>query len=346
MNKRKYLWAILSYVLAAASIWLVVKQSKNFKFADLLLHIQNMHKGWLLLALICMFGFIWFEGAAIMKIAKTLDHNIKKGAGTTYGAADVYFSAITPSASGGQPASAYFMMKDGMKSSVVTITLLLNLIMYSMALLSLGILSFLTSGEIIQQVSIEFKLLIIVGAGILIGLTLLFALLIYRDRIIYKCIDKLISILEHYKLVKNGNERRQRLKHSMENYRACAAALSNNKKLLLETFLLNVLQRLSQLLVTFTVFMACGKGIVLSAKATVMQTFVAVASNSIPIPGAMGAADYMMLDGFTGLVGTAEAPHMELLCRGIMFYGCVLTGGVLTLIGYVRRRGKEDAGVL
>ncbi|MFR2128888.1 MAG: hypothetical protein ACLS4M_06675 [Eubacterium ventriosum] len=29
-----------------------------------------------------------------------------------YSSSDIYFSAITPSATGGQPASAYFMMKD------------------------------------------------------------------------------------------------------------------------------------------------------------------------------------------------------------------------------------------
>ncbi len=340
-------WAVISYAMAVASIWLVIKQSKHFQFTDLLLHIRNMDKGWLLLSLFCMFGFIWFEGVAIIKIAKTLDGTIKNRRGTVYGAADVYFSAITPSASGGQPASAYFMMKDGMKGSVVTITLLLNLIMYSMALLSLGSLCFLAAGKLLWQVSVEFKILVFVGAVILIGLSVLFGLLIYRDRILYQCSDKCIFLLEKCKLVKNGNEKRRRLRHSMGNYKDCAILISNNKKLLLEAFGLNVLQRLSQLMVTFAVFMACGKGTMLSAKATVLQIFVAVGSNSVPIPGAMGVADYMMLDGFTRLVGASDATHMELLCRGIMFYGCVLTGGILTASGYFkRRRNKTNAGIL
>ena len=39
----------------------------------------------------------------------------------------------------------------------------------------------------------------------------------------------------------------------------------------------------------------------------------------MPIPGAMGVADYIMIDGFKQLVGR-NAANMELLCRGIDVY--------------------------
>ena len=44
----------------------------------------------------------------------------------------------------------------------------------------------------------------------------------------------------------------------------------------------------------------------------------------------MGVADYIMIDGFKQLVGS-NAANMELLCRGMTFYGSVITSAVIIL---------------
>lgn len=341
MRKRKIIWIIISFCIAIASIWMVIQQSENFDLVTLLNHIKGMNKGWLILSLVCMFGFIWIEGITILRIVKTLDPSIQSKSGTTYAAADVYFSAITPSASGGQPASAYFMIRDGMKTSVVTITLLLNLMLYSLALVFIGIVCFIFWGEVLWRVSVKFKILFFIGSGILVGSAILFYLLIRKEQIIDGCANSIITALERWKIIKDGKTRREKIHNSMLQYKRCAVVISQNKKMLLDAFVLNVAQRLSQIVITFNLFMGCGKGLTLSIKATIMQAFVVVGSNSVPIPGAMGVADYMMLNGFTMILGETEATHMELLCRGITFYGCILTGGILTAIGYIRRRRKE-----
>ena len=44
-----------------------------------------------------------------------------------------------------------------------------------------------------------------------------------------------------------------------------------------------------------------------------------------------------MIDGFKQLVGR-NAANMELLCRGMTFYGSVITSAVIILIGYIIRK--------
>lgn len=68
-------------------------------------------------------------------------------------------------------------------------------------------------------------------------------------------------------------------------------------------------------------------------------------SNCVPIPGAMGVADYIMIDGFKQLVGS-NAANMELLCRGMTFYGSVITSAVIILIGYIIRKKEQNSLVL
>ena len=61
----------------------------------------------------------------------------------------------------------------------------------------------------------------------------------------------------------------------------------------------------------------------------------------MPIPGGMGVADYLMLDGYQQLFGKDAAFLLEMLSRSLSFYMCVLTGGLTVLIAYLRLRRRS-----
>jgi uncharacterized membrane protein YbhN (UPF0104 family) len=73
-----------------------------------------------------------------------------------------------------------------------------------------------------------------------------------------------------------------------------------------------------------------------------IQCFVTVGSNCIPIPGAMGVADFLMIDGLRQIISPDNLVAMELLCRGITFYSSVLVGLLVVIIGYIRRKEKKN----
>ena len=60
-----------------------------------------------------------------------------------YSCADIYYSALTPSASGGQPASAYYMIKDGIDGGGTSFILIFNLIAYTFAIFVVAALGFI-----------------------------------------------------------------------------------------------------------------------------------------------------------------------------------------------------------
>ena len=177
MDKKKIFWAIASVFIAALSIWAVISQSRNFSFDTLKSFISGADKGWLLASFVCTFGFIWFEGFALVRIARHFGYKTNALDGTVYGGADVYFSAITPSASGGQPASAYFMMKDGIPGYATTVALLINLVMYTLALLTVGIFSIIFKYPMLENFSVLSRVFIGIGIIVLIFLALVFYML-------------------------------------------------------------------------------------------------------------------------------------------------------------------------
>jgi uncharacterized membrane protein YbhN (UPF0104 family) len=91
MDRKKIFWAIASVFIAILSIWTVVSQSKHFSFEILMSFIRNANKGWLFMSFVCTFGFIWFEGFALVRMARHFGYKTSAIDGTVYGGADVYF---------------------------------------------------------------------------------------------------------------------------------------------------------------------------------------------------------------------------------------------------------------
>lgn len=344
MDKKKVFWAIVSFFIAVFSIWAVVSQNKNFSFAVFRSFVQSANKCWLGAAFICMFGFIWFEGFALVRIARHFGYRTSAMDGTVYGGADVYFSAITPSASGGQPASAYFMIKDGIPGYATTVALLINLVMYTLALLAIGLFCIVFKFHMLSGFSVLSRVFIGIGIIVLIFLAFVFFMLLKKGGILYRICDALIKLLEKIHIVRHGEKLRNKLKSTMAEYQECSNEITGQWKFLMEIFLWNIMQRLSQLLVSFMIFMSVGEGFKQAVDVSVIQCFVAMGSNCVPIPGAMGVADYIMLDGFTQIVGN-NAANMELMCRGVTFYGSVITSAVIILIGYFLRKTKQNSTI-
>ena len=184
--KKKLLWACLSLLIAGLTIWAVASQSRSFSPADLWALIRSANKGWLAAALLAMFGFIFFEGMAIIRVADRLGYRRSWLNGTLYGASDVYFSAITPSATGGQPVCAWFMMRDGIPGATATVTLLITLVMYTLALLLSGIVTMLVSLPVLMAFSRLSKVMIGLGSVILLFLGLFFLMLLRKPRILHR----------------------------------------------------------------------------------------------------------------------------------------------------------------
>ena len=120
MQRNKILCFFATIMIAAVTIYAVFRGG-GVSFGQLAESIRDASVPGIALSCISMFGFIFFEGEALREIVFHMGYPTKHKDAFVYSAADIYFSAITPSASGGQPASAFFMIKDGMPATTVMV---------------------------------------------------------------------------------------------------------------------------------------------------------------------------------------------------------------------------------
>lgn len=341
MDKKKIIWVVLSVLIACLSIWAVIAQSSTFSPDEFREFIRSGNKLCILGAVICTLGFILFEGLAVISISKALGYKRNALQGTVYGAADVYFSAITPSASGGQPASAYFMIRDGIPATAVTVILLVNLIMYTLALVFMGVICSVFRFDIVLRMTLFSKILIVAGTVVLILIAIAFFLLLRKAEVFYKICTGFLKFLEKMHLLRHGERIRDKLNATMNEYKACSDVIYGKTSMLIKAFILNVIQRLSQFGVAFFVFLSHGQGIKNSVEVLVTQCFVSVGSNCVPVPGSMGIADYIMIDGYRNIVGNELATYMELIVRGMSFYACMIISLIIVIAAFIFGKKRE-----
>ncbi len=339
MRNNRKLWVAVFLALVAATLFLVTQSGDSFSVSGFAAYLTGASPVWIVLAVGCVVCFVVLEGLSLLHLSGCLGYRRGMTSGVAYSAADIFFSAITPSATGGQPASAVCMMRDGIPAAVVTVTLLLNLVMYTISILVIGVLCALLRPGIFLHFCTLSRILIVLGAVIQAGLVVVFVMLVFHERLALRAAAGLLRLLARLHLVWRLETKLERLEEIGAEYRACAAAIRENRRMLLPALTLNFLQRVSMIFVSVCVFISMGgeRGAWLDVWAA--QGFVILGSNSVPIPGAVGVADFLYLDGFGSLVD--DLVCMELLSRGISFYCCVLLCGLFAWGWYALRRTRD-----
>ena len=116
--KKQIIYIVVFVALIALTFYAIISQNENLTLEGFLDYTFSLKIGWLIAAVMCVFMFILLEGLSIRYIAAKLGYKRGYYQSFIYSAADIYFSAITPSASGGQPASAFSKQSADIQSSL------------------------------------------------------------------------------------------------------------------------------------------------------------------------------------------------------------------------------------
>ena len=338
--KKKVLWAFITLCLSIFTIYALFYNS-GLSLPELWTDIKEASPEWLIPAALCMFGFIFFEGRSLVLILRTLGYPAKKRRGFLYASADIYFSSMTPSATGGQPASAYFMHKDGISGVAVTVSLILNLTMYTLAIITLGIFSLICFPDIFMSFELPCKIMILIGIAMMFLLSVFFIILLKKQSILLSIGNIIVSIMQRLHFKTASEKIRTKLDKIIENYNECVVTLAGKKKLLVKTFLLNLLQRASHIMVTVFCYYAMHGNLSNGFRVFATQTYVVMGSNFIPVPGAVGISEFLMFFGYNMILDEEAAYTLAILGRGISFYTCSIISIFTVILGYIMIRYKQ-----
>ena len=343
-NTKKQLINILFLaVLIGVTLFILFTSNRELNFENIKDFILRCNPWLIVAAFVCMLLFIAFEGLSLHLISRRLGYKPKLFSSMVYSSADIYYSAITPSASGGQPASAYYMVKDGMDAGATTFTLVFNLIAYTAAILVIGVLAFIFRPRMFPHFEFFVKFLIIAGIVLQTLLLGFFIACMWCHKAVLKAGNGLISLLARMKIVKNTEKWRGKLTDEVEKYRLSFMEIRKHRALFFQALLLNVAQRVSQVLITCFVCTAADPDASF-VDLFAMQAFVLLGYNSIPLPGGVGAFEYLYLNIYTLRFDNTFIVVAMMVTRVISYYLCMALSGVVTLVYHIRlmKRKRQE----
>lgn len=128
--------------------------------------IKTVNPLWLIPGVVCVVVFIWGESIIIYYMMHTLGIRLKKRTCFLFSSVGFFFSCITPSASGGQPAQIYYMKKEKIPIPVSTLVLMIVTITYKLVLVVIGVALTIFGAGIYSRISVECTSCILSGHGI------------------------------------------------------------------------------------------------------------------------------------------------------------------------------------
>ncbi len=333
-KRRKYFFSMMFFVLlVAATFYLLLK---DCDFNNILEAVKGAQYRYLILSFIMAIVYIMGEGQCINIIIKSLKGSANRFLCFIYGCIDFYFCAVTPSATGGQPIAAYYMSKDGVSVATSTIALLLNTIQYKLVLLVLGFAAVIFKFNIFLE-SFWFTFMFVFGiVANIITITLCLVAIFSKpllDKVIYKIINGLVRI----KLIKNRRKIIEKYKYQFKDYEKSAEYIKSNPIVNIKVFFVCLVQRVALFSIAYFVYKSfCPDGNVTFIDLLSIQVAVAMAVDSLPLPGGVGAAEAFTVQLYTIVYGPDLVPTATLLTRGMSYYLCVLVSGIFFIINHIR----------
>ena len=324
-------------VLLIWTVYTILKEQTPSQLAAALLTAD-----WrvLLLSLPLMALFLCCEAGATHSVLRALGCGQPFRRCVYYSCTGFFFSTVTPSATGGQPAQVCAMSRDGVPAASGALDMLLITVGYNTAAMGWGIFALAANRGFLGHLGGQVGLL---GLGLTVFAVLDAAMLLFlflpepTRRLLYGCIALAVKVrpsLDRAALEAKADV------HIAE-YRRGARLIRRVPDLLVRVLGLSALQLACSYVMPCVVYRAFGLSGYSLGQVFALQALCSIAVGYLPLPGSAGAAESVFLRGFLLIFGrTLVAPAM-ILSRTLSCYLVLAAVAVILTVGRTVRRRAE-----
>ena len=257
----------------------------------------------------------------------------------------VFFSAITPSNTGGQPMQLFLMSKMKISVGFGSACMTQKFIVYQFVTMAISMLAILVNFDLFSSAFNGFwsTAFVIIGFLVQLGLTALLLVVSFSERLTGKLLKIIIKIMRKLK-IKKADKRIARLTKEFNMFLEANRMLMKDKKRLVAIYALVTLQVLLILSVPYVVYLSFGLPVLTNPVADwfdfiCIQSFVLFTSNLIPLPGASGGAEAAFALYFGAFFMGRTKPAI-VAWRFIVYYGAII---LTAPFSYYTKGHKEHA---
>ncbi len=338
MDKKKYLLnGVFLIALMAGTLYFVLKDQE---IDQLFVYISAAKPQWLLLGLAFVLIYVSFESVIIHYLMKSLSYAINFIHCLKYSFIGFFVSAITPSATGGQPAQIYYMSTDGIPVSISSLVLMVVTVAYKAVLLILATAMLIINSDFVLQHISGIEFILIFGIVVNIVIIVFLMLLIFKPLFTKKIVGNTLLWLGRHGLLKNYQHRIKKTLAAMSKYTQSADYLKTHKLIIFNVLVITTVQRIALFAITWAVYKSFGLTGYSAFEIITLQLIISLAVDNLPLPGGMGVSEGIFLAFFKEIFTEVFLTAGLLISRGLNYYSIIIIGGVVTAVAQLTRKKR------
>ncbi len=334
---KKYGLSLLLFLVLLSLTYFFVFKECDFNL--LFLTLKNANIVFILLAFLSLLFYIFWGCLFLKRIFTYFKIKTKNSHILGYFATETYYSAITPSYIGGQPVAMYEMNKRKIPYEVSSIIVLFNSMFNRIALIFLALIFLMIFNKSLFGLNAFYKWTVILGILTTIMVILVFGALIY-SKIVANFILKISTLLiNHLKFIKDKEKVINTITKAIAEYQNKSKITKENPRLVIESFIIMLLQRISLLFISYFIYRSLGLNEYSVFLIMAYGICISLGSDLFPTPGGVMINESLLLIVNKFLYGSDLALSGMLLTRSFNFYLLVVLSGLYYL--YFHLDGKK-----
>ena len=337
---KKYAGAL--YVVLITAVVIAILSGTN-ELGQIWQALGGMDARWVWASAGCIALYLFLRMATLRYYLARKGHRITwlQAAGVT--GAGQFYSAITPSASGGQPMQVLWMHRLCVPASIGTSCVSAKFLGFQTAYLCMGGVLLAARRGIIRAQLDGLLWLVAVGYVINAALIVCVILTLPKSKIVDRLIRAVIRLGEKLRLIKDGDKAFAGFRDSLKDYREALAQLLKAPVDALAVFGLSVLQVIAFMAVAVCMYRAFGLSGVSSLDVLTIQLMLFIAAAFVPLPGAAGAQESGFCAFFRGIFPDGRLIAAMVCWRFFSYYLLMAMGLFMMGIARLCRRRKMDS---
>lgn len=319
---------LLLFVLTLSVIF------KNNDIADVVKQIKIGNTKILFVAMGMMLISLLCESAIIFFMLKNMKEDITFKRCAKYSFIGFFYCAITPSASGGQPAQIVYMRKDGYKISTSSVIIFTLVTVYKFVLIGFVALSFIVNNSFVRENLNNLTVFYIFGLLVNVLFIVLICLLFFKPNIVKWIIGALYKLMMKIKIIKNPDKIITAINKSVEEYIENVDFVKKNMIILLPVLFLTILQRLLMFSISYVVYKFFGLSELSFFDIISLQVILNTSVDVLPVPGGIGASEMAFKIIFGVAYQTSLIVPAMLVTRFVNFYFMLIVSAVISLTAH------------
>ncbi len=338
MNQGKWGKIISGAVILLSLVMVVTIAFTNPELANAWDVLFTLHKGWLLVALMCYAGHVYAEGAGLYAFLRMEGFKVKLSSAAHFSFAGMYYANITPSSTGGQPMQVYLMAQRGVPAGVATSALTARYFFNQLTLVGMTVLLWALNWDFAMGQIGHVAGLVVLGCVVNFACVPIIVAIMCNRRLVERAARWGIGFLAKRRWCKHPEKWEAKAMETIDHFHSSLMDLVKRPGHMLIQLLSSVVEMTCLMLVPLVVYKALGLSGTPWQHILTISFLLFVSASYTPLPGASGAQEGGFLVYFQGIYTGGTISIALLVWRFMTYYLCLLAGGVDQVYTSLRKR--------